>query len=130
MISSDTYYKYLQKKYTRKINLDRKRIFAALEKLGKIHLNLNNVCNIIGSDGKFTTGFNLFSFLKARKKKVTFFCSPHLISVSERVMLNNRLININEFKKYEKIVSKINQKLTLFEAITMIYLLMICIRVT
>ena len=123
MINSDTYYKYLQKKYTRKINLDRKRIYAALEKLGKIHLNLNNVCNIIGSDGKFTTGFNLFSFLKARKKKVTFFCSPHLISVSERVMLNNRLININEFKKYERIVSKINQKLTLFEAITMIYLL-------
>ena len=38
-------------------------------------------------------------------------------------MLNNRLININEFKKYERIVSKINQKLTLFEAITMIYLL-------
>ena len=123
MINSDTYYKYLQKKYTRKINLDRKRIYAALEKLGKIHLNLNNVCNIIGSDGKFTTGFNLFSFLKARKKKVTFFCSPHLISVIERVILNNRLININEFKKYERIVSKINQKLTLFEAITMIYLL-------
>ena len=73
MINSDTYYKYLQKKYTRKINLDRKRIFAALEKIGKIHLNLNNVCNIIGSDGKFTTGFNLASFLKASQKKVTFF---------------------------------------------------------
>ena len=70
MINSDTYYKYLQKKYTRKINLDRKRIITALEKLNNIHLNLNNVCNIIGSDGKFTTGFNLFSFLKARKKKV------------------------------------------------------------
>ena len=95
MISSDTFYKYLQKKYTRKINLDRKRIIAALEKLGNINLNLNNVCNIIGSDGKFTTGFNLLSFLKASKKKVTFFCSPHLISVCERITLDNILISLN-----------------------------------
>ena len=123
MINSDTYYQYLQKKYTRKINLDRKRIFAALEKLGKIHLNLNNVCNIIGSDGKFTTGFNLASFLKAGQKKVTFFSSPHLVSVCERITLNNRPINLNKIKKYERIVSKINQELTLFEAITLIYLL-------
>lgn len=123
MISSDTYYKYLQKKYTRKINLDRKRIFAALEKLGNIHLNLNNVCNIIGSDGKFTTGFNLASFLKASQKKVTFFSSPHLVSVCERIMLNNRFITLDEIKKYEKIIYKAKSKLTLFEALTMIYLM-------
>ena len=79
MINSDTYYKYLQKKYTRKINLDRKRIFAVLEKLENIHLNLNNVCNIIGSDAKFTTAFNLASFLLPNQQKVTFFSSPPLV---------------------------------------------------
>lgn len=123
MINSDTYYKYLQKKYTRKINLDRKRIFAVLEKLENIHLNLNNVCNIIGSDGKFTTGFNLASFLKANQQKVTFFSSPHLVSVCERIMLTNRFITLDEIKKYEKIIYKTRSKLTLFEALTMIYLM-------
>ena len=40
MISSEIYYKNLQKKYSRRINLDRKRILKVLEKLKFPHLNL------------------------------------------------------------------------------------------
>ena len=55
MISSEIYYKNLQKKYSRRINLDRKRILKVLDKLKFPHLNLKMPINVIGSDGKFTT---------------------------------------------------------------------------
>ena len=87
MISSEIYYKNLQKKYSRRINLDRKRILKVLDKLKFPHLNLNNPINVIGSDGKFTTSINLISFLEANKKNTTFFSSPHLISLPQRYRL-------------------------------------------
>ena len=123
MSKSEIIYNWLQKKYSRKINLDRKRIFKVLERLQKPHLNLNNPSNIIGSDGKFTTGFSLLCFLKADKKDSTFFSSPHLVDFCHRIWLKNRFITLDEVKKYEKVISKTGLKLTLFEVITMIYLL-------
>ena len=38
-------------------------------------------------------------------------------------MLTNRFITLDEIKKYEKIIYKTRSKLTLFEALTMIYLM-------
>ena len=123
MISSEIYYNNLQKKYSRRINLDRKRILKVLEKLKFPHLNLNNPINVIGSDGKFTTSINLISFLEANKKNTTFFSSPHLISLPQRFRLKTKFISLNQIKKYERIIYNTGLKLTLFEALTMIYLL-------
>ena len=72
MISSEIYYNNLQKKYSRRINLDRKRILKILDKLKFPHLNLKMPINIIGSDGKFTTAMNLITFIEASKKNTTF----------------------------------------------------------
>ena len=123
MSKSEIIYNWLQKKYTRKINLDRKRIFKILERLDSPHLNLINILGIAGSDGKFSTGFSLLCFLQADRKYCTFFSSPHLFDMRHRVWLKDRYITLNEIKKYEKIVSRTGLKLTLFELITMIYLL-------
>ncbi len=123
MISSEIYYNKLQKKYSRKINLDRKRIFKVLKKLKFPHLNLKNPINLIGSDGKYTTGINLLNFIEANKKNTTFFQSPHLVSVCHRFRLKKKFINLNQIQKYEDIIHKTRLKLTLFEALTMIYLL-------
>lgn len=123
MISSEIYYNKLQKKYSRKINLDRKRIFKVLKKLNFPHLNLKKPINLIGSDGKYTTGINLLNFLEANKKNTTFFQSPHLVSVCHRFRLKKKFINLNQIQKYEDIIDKTRLKLTLFEALTMIYLL-------
>ena len=123
MISSEIYYNKLQKKYSRKINLDRKRIFKVLKKLNFPHLNLKKPINLIGSDGKYTTGINLLNFLEANKKNTTFFQSPHLVSVCHRFRLKKKFINLNQIQKYEDIIDKTHLKLTLFEALTMIYLL-------
>ena len=123
MISSEIYYNKLQKKYSRKINLDRKGIFKVLKKLNFPHLNLKKPINLIGSDGKYTTGINLLNFLEANKKNTTFFQSPHLVSVCHRFRLKKKFINLNQIQKYEDIIDKTRLKLTLFEALTMIYLL-------
>ncbi len=123
MISSEIYYKKLQKKYTRRINLDRKRILKVLNKLKFPHLNLNNPINVIGSDGKYTSSINLISFLEANNKNTTFFSSPHLVDLTHRYRLKKKFISLNQIKKYERIIYNTGLKLTLFEALTMIYLL-------
>ena len=123
MDKCEIYYNQLQKKYTRKINLNKKRILKVLNKLKFPHLNLRNVINVIGSDGKFTSAMNLISFLEASKNNTTFFNSPHLISLKHRYRLKKKFISLNQIKKYEKIIHNTGLKLTLFEALTMIYLL-------
>ena len=45
-------YQKLQKQYSRHINLDLKRIRKVLEKLNNPEEQLDNVINILGSDGK------------------------------------------------------------------------------
>ena len=79
MDKCEIYYNQLQKKYTRKINLDKKRILKVLNKLKFPHLNLRNVINVIGSDGKFTSAMNLISFLEASKNNTTFFYSFNIL---------------------------------------------------
>ena len=48
-------YKNLQKRYSRRINLDLKRIQKVLTALAFPHLELELPINILGSDGKMST---------------------------------------------------------------------------
>ena len=70
---SNNLYKKLQKQYSRKINLDLKRINFALKKLGNIHESIRNPINIIGSDGKYYTLKSLQNIIKEKGYKVTTF---------------------------------------------------------
>ena len=117
-------YQKLQKQYSRRINLDLKRIRKVLEKLNNPEEKLNNIINIIGSDGKNSVLTALKYFLEANNQKVNTFTSPHLYDVRQRFYLGNRLISLNEIKKYKKIIEKTKQKLTLFELLTCIYILL------
>ena len=123
MVDTEVYYNQLQKRYSRRITLGLSRIKAALLKLNSPHLKLKNPINILGSDGKFSTLTSLKSFLEADKKSTSTFISPHLYDLRTRVWLKNRYISIKEIKKYEKIISKLDIKLSLFEVLTLIYVL-------
>lgn len=123
MINSEIYYNQLQKKYSRSITLGLSRIKKALSLLDNPHLKLANPINIIGSDGKFTCLESISSFIEADKKTTTKFISPHLVSLQSRIWLKNRFIKLNEIKKYEKKISKLKIKLSLFEVLTLVYLL-------
>jgi dihydrofolate synthase / folylpolyglutamate synthase len=116
-------YKNLQKRYSRKINLDLERIQKVLTVLGFPHLELHHPINILGSDGKMSTLTSLQYFLQAHKKKVTAFTSPHLYDVRHRFWLKNRYIKIKELKKYIKQVETTGLQLTLFELLTCVYIL-------
>jgi len=116
-------YKNLQKRYSRRINLDLKRIQKVLTTLAFPHLELKNPINIIGSDGKMSTLTSLKYFLEAHKKNITTFTSPHLYDVRHRFWLKNKYITLKEIKKYTQLVEATGLKLTLFELLTCIYIL-------
>ena len=116
-------YNQLQKRYSRRINLDLKRIRKVLFHLKNPHHDLVNPINIIGSDGKMSVLTSLKYFIEADKKKVTAFTSPHLYDVRTRIWLKNRFINIREIQKLVKKIEKTKLKLTLFELLTCVYIL-------
>ena len=116
-------YKNLQKRYSRRINLDLERIQKVLASLSFPHLELKNPINILGSDGKMSTLTSLKYFLKAHKKNITTFTSPHLYDMRHRFWLKNKYISIKEIKKYTKIIEATGLKLTLFELLTCVYIL-------
>ena len=116
-------YKRLQKQYSRRINLDLKRIKKVLEKLNNPEEQIDKVINVIGSDGKNSFLTSLKFFLEANKDKVNTFTSPHLSDVRHRFWLGNKFISLKEIKKYKKVIEKTKLKLTLFELLTCIYIL-------
>jgi dihydrofolate synthase/folylpolyglutamate synthase len=116
-------YKNLQKRYSRRINLNLERIQKVLSVLGFPHLELNQPINILGSDGKMSILTSLQYFLQAHKKNITSFTSPHLYDVRHRFWLKNRYITIKEIKKYTKMVESTGLQLTLFELLTCVFIL-------
>ena len=116
-------YKILQKRYSRRINLDLERIQKVLTSLSFPHLELKNPINILGSDGKMSTLTSLKYFLIAHKKNLTAFTSPHLYNIRHRFWLKNRYITLKEIKKYQKLVETTGLKLSLFELLTCVYIL-------
>ncbi len=123
MISSEIYYNQLQQKYSRKITLGLSRIKKALQLLKKPHLKLNQPCNILGSDGKFSCLTSIKYFIEANGQTTSTFISPHLFDLRTRIWLKNRFISLKEIKKHEKQISKLKVRLSLFEVLTLIYIL-------
>ncbi len=119
--NSQILYTKLQKQYSRKINLDLKRINLALKKLDNIHNLIKNPINIIGSDGKYSTLKSLQHFIEANNESVSTFTSPHLYDLRHRFWLKNKFISIDELKKNIEKISKLKVKLTLFELLTLAY---------
>ena len=116
-------YKNLQKRYSRRINLDLERIQKVLAVLGFPQLELDQPINVIGSDGKMSTLTSLQYFLQSHKKNVTTFTSPHLYDVRHRFWLKNKYITFKEIKKYIQFVESTGLPLTLFELLTCVYIL-------
>ena len=116
-------YKKLQKRYSRRINLDLSRINKVLKRLNQPHLNLVNPINILGSDGKMSVLTSLKYFLEANKKDVTAFTSPHLYDLRQRFWLKNKYISTKEIKKQIKIIEGTRLNLTLFELLTCVHIL-------
>ena len=117
------------------LNDNGKNFLLSLEtrgiKLGlKRTMDLLNVCNhpednlksiqVIGTNGKGSTAATLSSILIESGLKVGLYTSPHLVDLSERIQINNRVIDnqyIDDFvNSYRSDIEKLES--TFFEVLT------------
>ncbi|MDB9799512.1 hypothetical protein OAB48_00590 [Pelagibacteraceae bacterium] len=111
------------KLFNKSINFDLKRIKLVLKKLGNPEKKLINVINILGSDGKYSLLTSLKYFIEANGQTTSAYISPSLKSIKDRFWLGNRYINYAEIKKTIKLIEKQKIPLTIFEVLTVIYIL-------
>ena len=112
-----------KKRFKKIVNFDLKRMRLALKKLGNPERNLKNVINILGSDGKFSVLNSLKYFIEENNQKASAFVSPSLQSIRERFWMGDRYLSYAEIKRTIKIIEKLEISLTIFEAITLIYII-------
>ena len=125
MSQSINLYKQLanHKLFNKSVNFDLKRIKLALDLLENPEKKLKNVISVIGESGKFTTLFSLKSFLEANNQKVTTHISPSLRDIRERFYMGDKYLSHKDIKKTIKQIEKLNVPLTIFECLTLIYVI-------
>ena len=111
------------KLFSKSVNFDLKRIKLILQKLNHPEKKLKNVINIIGSDGKYSLLTSLRYFIEANHQKTSAYISPSLKDIRERFWMGNNFLNYKEIKKTIKIIEKQRINLTIFEVLTVIFIL-------
>ena len=81
-----------------KIKLGLERISALLELLGNPHKNLKCI-HVAGTNGKGSVCAILASVLQAAGYKTGLYTSPHLVSYTERIKINNKPVSEEKFAK-------------------------------
>ena len=125
MSQSISLYKQLanHKLFNKTINFDLKRIKSVLKKLGNPEKKLNNIINFLGSSGKFTTLHSVKCFIEANNKTTTAYISPSLKDIKERFWMGNRYLTHQEIKQSITNIAKLKVPLTIFEVLTVIYII-------
>ncbi len=125
MLQSIKLYKQLanHKLFNKSVNFNLKRIRLALDILGRPERKLKNVISVLGESGKFTTLITLKSFIEASKQKVTTHISPSLRDIKERFYMGDKYLSHKEIKKTIKQIEKLNIPLTVFECLTLVYII-------
>ena len=125
MSQSINLYKQLanHKLFNRTINFDLKRIKLVLKKLKHPEKKLNNVINFLGSSGKFSSLYSLKSFIEANNQTTTAYISPSLRDIKERFWIKDRYLTHQEIKNSINIIEKLKVPLTIFEVLTVIYIM-------
>ena len=125
MSQSINLYKQLanHKLFNKTINFNLNRIKQVLKKLNHPERKLKNVINFLGSSGKFSTLFSIKSFIEANNQTTTAYISPSLKDIKERFWIGNRYLTHKEIKRSIKTIEKLNISLTIFEVLTVIYIM-------
>ena len=125
MSPSINLYKQLSKNklFKKTINFNLNRIKLVLKKLGNPEKKLNNVINILGSSGKYSLLTSLKYFIEENNQTTSAYISPSLKDIKERFWIGKRNLSHNEIKKSIKIIEKQNISLTIFEVLTVIFIL-------
>ena len=111
------------KLFSKSVNFNLRRIKLVLQKLNHPEQKLKNVINIIGSDGKYSLLTSLKYFIEANNQKTSAYISPSLKDIRERFWMGNNFLSYKEIKKTIKIIEKQKINLTIFEALTVIFVI-------
>ena len=111
------------KLFSKSVNFDLKRIKLILKKLNHPERKLKNVINVIGSDGKYSFLTSLKYFIEANDQETSAYTSPSLKDIRERFWMGKKFLSYKEIQESIKIIEKQNIYLTIFEALTVIFIL-------
>ena len=110
---------HLQKLHPKEIDLSLDRIKNLCTKLGNPQNDIKCI-QVCGTNGKGSTISFLHSILKEANIKCNIYSSPHVKSINERFIYNDKIIEDDELANLLNEIEEINagQPLTYFEALT------------
>ena len=111
------------KLFNKSVKFGLKRIQLALKLLGNPERKLNNVIQVLGESGKFTTLYSLKSFIEANGQTTTMYISPSLKDIRERFYMGNSYLSHKEIKKTINQIEKLKIPLTVYECLTLVFIL-------
>ena len=125
MSQSINLYKQLlnHKLFNKSVKFGLKGIKLALSLLGNPERKLNNVINVLGESGKFTTLWALKSFIEANNQTVSTYISPSLQDIRERFYMRSRYLTHKEIKYTIKKIERLKIPLTVYEVLTLVYVI-------
>ena len=123
MLTSTQLYNQLlnHKLFSKTINFNLSRIKLALNKLDHPEKKLQNVIQIIGSDGKFSVLRSLRYFIEENKQTVSTHVSPSLIDI-QAILDGKEYLSYSKIKTI-KIIEKLNIPLTIYEVLTLVFII-------
>ena len=112
----------LQKLHPKEIDLSLDRTKNLLEKLGNPQDQINCI-SVVGTNGKFSTIQTLYAILKEAKYKCNIYTSPHIKTINERFIFNNKPLTDIELTNlfYEIEEANNGSQITFFEILTVAY---------
>ena len=125
MLTSTKLYNQLLKHrlFSKTINFNLSRMKLALNKLDHPEKKLQNVIQVIGSDGKFSVLRSLRYFIEGNKQTVSTHVSPSLVDIRERFWMGKKYLSHSEIKSTIKIIEKLNIPLTIYEVLTLVFII-------
>ena len=110
----------LEKHHKKKLDLSLGRTFNLLKKLGNPQDKLKNIVTVVGTNAKASMCYSLKSILNQAGYKTNLYTSPHLLSYTERYVLNDKEINEEDLIELLTDVEKTlgDDNATLFEILT------------
>ena len=114
----------LQKLHPKEIDLSLDRIKNLCKKLGNPQDKIKAI-SVIGTNGKYSTIQAMFAFLKEANIKCNIYTSPHIKSINERYVFNNKELNDEKLASLFEEIEDVNnnEPITFFEMLTAAYFL-------
>ncbi len=114
----------LQELHPKEIDLSLDRIQSLCKKLGNPQDKIKAI-SIVGTNGKYSTIQAMFSILKEANFNCNIYTSPHIKSINERFVFNNKELNDEDLANLLEEVGEANnsEPITFFEILTAAYFL-------